>query len=371
MLPGIPTALNVLLHTPNNQQVPGMGLRAAVQQLQSRKNGSQHTQLRIATSQNPVELHAVLERHSAAAAAAGLQHHTTPQAFYMAGMQDGTQQQQQHTATSLSQSSLRHRLLQRPSRGALQTPHQQQQQQQQQYPTYQQASTTAPQGSGLHAAPAAVAQSPAAPRPIPGLASASADGHQTSREHLFDEIAAATSLHQLQQLFPHVAAVGLPELTTVLLLQAVRVVRSGEGACLVPVLQPWAQQHTQTGQQDVAGQQQQQWQQPQQDRGMQQEQQWQQVQQQQQQQQQEQQQQGRSGAGSAELQQLLANVNVLLGRQCPMLQFQHISGVLWAWSQVGHPPPRDTQSQKQRQHTTWHTLCHNMWRSLNSMQRAN
>jgi hypothetical protein len=76
---------------------------------------------------------------------------------------------------------------------------------------------------------------------------------------------------------------------------------------------------------------------------MQQEQQWQQVQQQQQQQQQqqhqEQQQQGHSGAGSAELQQLLANVNVLLGRQCPMLQFQHISGVLWAWSQVGHPLP--------------------------------
>jgi hypothetical protein len=29
-------------------------------------------------------------------------------------------------------------------------------------------------------------------------------------------------------------------------------------------------------------------------------------------------------------------VNVLLGRQCPMLQFQHISGVLWAWSQVRH-----------------------------------
>jgi hypothetical protein len=31
---------------------------------------------------------------------------------------------------------------------------------------------------------------------------------------------------------------------------------------------------------------------------------------------------------------LLSNVDVLLGRQCPLLLFQHISGVLWAWSQV-------------------------------------
>jgi hypothetical protein len=31
---------------------------------------------------------------------------------------------------------------------------------------------------------------------------------------------------------------------------------------------------------------------------------------------------------------LLSSVDVLLGWQCPLLQFQHISGVLWAWSQV-------------------------------------
>jgi hypothetical protein len=35
-----------------------------------------------------------------------------------------------------------------------------------------------------------------------------------------------------------------------------------------------------------------------------------------------------------ELYQLLSSVNVLLGHQCQMMQFQHISGVLWAWSQV-------------------------------------
>jgi hypothetical protein len=56
-----------------------------------------------------------------------------------------------------------------------------------------------------------------------------------------------------------------------------------------------------------------------------------------------------------DLYQLLSSVNVLLGHQCQMMQFQHISGVLWAWSQV-----RRQHTHTQKGGGSLHVSCHDI-----------
>lgn len=288
-----------------------MGLTAAMQQLQQHQHSHQPQQ-----QHPPRRPAAVLEKHAAAtgggaAAAVALQSlKQPPQAFYMQQHNNNNNhnQQQWHGAAEGSlHTQLGRVVLQRPTKPW---------QQQEQNPVV----NMQPQGP-LHAAAAAANASTA------GLPHIQQQQQRPNHAELSQAIAACTSLHQLQRLFPQVAAAALPELTTVLLLQAVTIVRSSSSS---------SEKHQPVGVQDsavsssssgtceditplphlsAAEAHNSMW--P--------------AQLQQSQQQSEQQQ---LHSTSEEVQQLLLSVNSLLERQCPLLQFQHISGVLWAWSQV-------------------------------------
>lgn len=236
----------VLAYAAHNQQIPGMGLQDAVQRLRCQHLAGTHILPWTRMQQQ--------------------QQHWPP------GAQVENQYVQQggHSQQSAKQQQQPSKLLHRPSKGFAspqQVPPTPQQQQQQPLPQQHQHEQGSRQQHQLQP---------------PGEAD----------RWLAAAIADATTLQQLQQLVPHLAAAGRPSVAALLLLQAVRIAGSSSRGSTTTSS---STNSSSTNSSSSAVPQ---------------------------------------GGMDTEVHQLLVSVGLVLAQQSAGLQFQQLSAILWAWSQV-------------------------------------